>query len=330
MNNKIRIGVLGCSAIASRSVLPAIWDNPRLLLVAVGSRSEEKGLRFAEQFGCKAGSYEDILSDRDIEAVYVSLPVGLHHEWGERVIRAGKHLLMEKTFTHSFFSAEQLINLAVQKGCVAMEALSYIYHPLFQGVKEAVTTGALGALRHVEAFFGFPYLPDGDIRYVSKLGGGATLDALIYPLSFCLHIGGIDYLSYSHRVIYDDNRDVDVRGFLQMNWAQHSAHMGYGFGFTYRNTYTVWGEMGYLTADRVFSRPRDFVDEMRIVRQGRTETIPIPAADHFNLMLDAFATKIAGNDRSGLNEGQDILTRMKIISHLREICCGFDAKEHEE
>jgi len=318
MGDRIRIGLLGCSSIAVRSILPAIKRNPQFELIAVGARSHEKARRFAESFSCRGGSYDDILNDPSIDAVYVSLPVGLHYEWGERVLISGKHLLLEKTFTHSLPTAQQLVYLAQKQQFVAMEALPYVYHPLFRRVREIAKSGELGALRHMEAFFGFPYLPEGDIRYRPELGGGAILDALVYPLSFCLHIGGVDYLNYSHRALYDEQRNIDVRGFLQIDWPAYSAHIAYGFGFAYHNTYTIWGETAYLTSERVFSRPPDLAAEVRIVRNGQVEAISVQPADHFGLMLDAFASKIHGVDNLGFNQGDDILTRMRIISEMYE------------
>ena len=86
----------------------------------------------------------------------------------------------------------------------------------------------------------------------------------------------------------------------------------------YRNTYTVWGESGYLTADRVFSRPPDLEDGLEIVSADIRERIPVSSADQFLLMLVAFAAKIRGTDRSGLNESRNLLQRMKIIGRLRD------------
>lgn len=318
MSDRIRIGLLGCSTIAKRSVLPAITSNEQFKLIAVGARSREKADQFAHSFSCQAGSYDDILADPSIDAVYVSLPVGLHYEWGERVLSSGKHLLLEKTFTHSVSTARRLIDLAQKRQLVAMEALPYVFHPLFQRVRKIAESGQLGELRHIEAVFGFPNLPEGDNRYRPDLGGGAILDALIYPLSFSLHIGGRDYLKYSHNAVRDCQTNIDLRGSLQIDWKNWSAQIAYGFGFSYRNTYTVWGETACLNAERVFSRPPDLAAEIRIMRQGATEVISIEPADHFCLMLDAFARKIYGLDKSGVNEGDDILARMNIISAMYE------------
>lgn len=316
MVEKIRIGVLGCSSIAERSVIPAIIRNDRFELVAVGSRSKDKAESFGRRFGCQGKGYHELLADNLIDAIYVSLPVGMHFQWAELVLKAGKHLLLEKTFTTDLNEAKQLVDLAHEKKIIAMEALAYVYHPLFVRVSTLINDGVIGTLRHLEAQFGFPHRSDNDIRYQRALGGGAILDALVYPLSLSLRLGGKDIERYEHHVVYDKQRNVDVRGFVQIVWPDYSAQIAYGFGFMYRNTCTIWGETGYLTVSRIFTRPDNMVGEIQISDQDHSYTVQVEAANHFILMLNAFAEKIWRVDTSGMNEGHDILSRMEIISNL--------------
>ena len=144
-------------------------------------------------------------------------------------------------------------------------------------------------------------------------------DALVYPLSFALNLQGRPPTSCHAHIVRDAGAEVDSRGHLQLSWrGECTAHLTYGFGMEYRNTYTVWGESGYLTADRVFSRPPDLEDGLEIVSADIRERIPVSSADQFLLMLVAFAAKIRGTDRSGLNESRNLLQRMKIIGRLRD------------
>ena len=144
------------------------------------------------------------------------------------------------------------------------------------------------------------------------------LDALIYPLSFSLNTIGRKWISCSGGVIRDKDRSVDCRGFLQINWGDSAAHIGYGFGFMYQNSFSVWGDTGILSGDRVFSRPPDMTGEIRITRQGRNEAVAVESADHFELMMNGFADKVAGGDSSGIDEGADVLGRLAIISRMRQ------------
>jgi len=315
---KIAIAVLGCSSIANRSVIPAILKSDKLDLTHVASRSREKAGQYARRFGCEACGYHDVLDNDQIDAVYVSLPVGLHYDWGLRVVQEGKHLIMDKTFTEDIEQAREILALSERKNTVSMEALAYVYHPVYQKAQGIVEDGDLGKVRHVEAFFGFPFLPEGDIRNSPELGGGAMLDALIYPLSFALNTIGRDPLSFKYNIIRDEGWRVDSRGFVQINWDDCSAQIGYGFGFAYRNSFSVWGDKASLHVNRGFSRQATEKGSVILKKQDRAEEIEIDPADQFMLMLDAFAYKIEGRDTTGVNENANILDRMGIISSMRE------------
>jgi NDP-hexose-3-ketoreductase len=312
----VRIGVLGCSSVAERRVLPVLERSPRFELVAVASRSEGKASAFAQRFGCSPCGYDDLLAS-DVEAVYVSLPPALHHSWGRRTLDAGKHLLLDKPFTASFSETEDLVGLATGTSLVAMEGLMYVHHPLHRWLRDVVDSGQLGPLRRIDAWFGFPHRAGSDHRYDPALGGGATLDTLVYPLSFCLRLLGDGPMRWWSVVQDDPGRRVDVRGSLLLSTPCASASIGYGFGMSYRNEVRLWGESGEVTVSRAFSRPPDLAEDVAVVAHGHTVLVPVPAADHFELMLDSFAAKIGGQDRSGVNEGEEILQRMQILSDVR-------------
>ena len=315
----LNIGIIGCSSIAERTMLPAIADHKDFSLKAVGSRSSEKADSFATIFDCSATTYDGILLDDSIDAVYISLPASLHFEWGLRTVEAGKHLLLEKPFTDSLENSKKLIDTAKSNHRIAMESLTYVYHPLFAELSRLIAHGEIGSVRHIESAFGFPFLPESDIRNFKDLGGGATLDNLIYPLSFCLNLIKNDYQSFSYNIIRDTTKDIDTRGFLRIDWDDLSADITYGFGFSYRNTLTVWGDKGMLSVDRAFTRPSNMPGEILIKKEsGECETLEILPANQFAHLLTGFYEKISGIDSSGINEGKDILARMKIISTMYE------------
>lgn len=313
----INIGVIGCSSIAERSTIPAILQNDAFHLVAVGSRNKEKAMKFAQKFNCAGGSFDDIITNKDIEAVYVPLPTGLHYEWGMKVINAGKNLLMEKPFTDSYKGAIDIINMAVQNKVIAMEFLTYVYHPLIKKVFDLIKNNEIGRIRSVDAAFGFPNLPPEDFRNNPALGGGAILDNLIYPLSFSLKILENSYQHISYKIIENTQYHVDSSGFLRIDSEEASANISYGFRFYYRNSFTVWGENGLIFVDRAFTRPKDMEGRIVLQSEGKTERIiTIEPYDQFYGTIQAFSDKIRGLDKTGVNEGQDILQRMEIISEM--------------
>ncbi|MDA3896542.1 MAG: glycosyltransferase [Desulfobacteraceae bacterium] len=324
MEKKIKIGVLGCSSIAERSILPALVDSEYFELISVAAQDSAKGEMFAKKFNCNSCSYEELISNDQLEAVYVSLPVSLHYEWGKKSIDAGKHLLLEKTFTMDYTQAQDIITSAISRDLVSMEALMYVYHPLFSKVHDLVDSGSIGNIRHIDASFGLPDLPENNIRNYRDLGGGAILDALVYPLSLCLSMNKNKPKSISWNIISHEKHDVDARGSVKLDWDNFSASINFGFGFMYRNTYSIWGDQGYLNAERVFSRTKDYCGPILLSKQGGTETIDVTAANHFDLMLTAFYKKIKKQDLTAINEKGDILRRMEIISDIYKDTYGFD------
>jgi NDP-hexose-3-ketoreductase len=222
----------------------------------------------------------------------------------------------EKTFAASLIDSEKIIKFASRHGLVAMESLQYLHHPLYHLALNSVSEGAIGVPLLIEACFGIPERPAGDIRNDASLGGGAILDTLIYPLSFCLGFCENDPVDLHIKCDVDEARGVDVRGFLQMDWSHLSAQVAYGFGFFYQNHFSVLGSNGRLSASRVFTRPKDFAGSIIIETQSGVNELPVPAADHYASMLEAFRSKIFGEDDSGTNEGDQILRRMRIIDKV--------------
>ena len=319
---KIKIAVIGCSAIADKTLIPTIKAHPNFVLQMVGSRSEEKGQNFAGKYNCSYGTYHDVLNSADIDAVYVSLPTGLHFEWGKKVVQAGKHLLLEKPFTDTFTHAEEIVSIAQKNGVVAMEGLAYVYHPYFEKVKELLADGVIGDIRLIDASFGFPYLSVDDIRNKKDIGGGAILDNLIYPLSVCLELLGRDFASKSYNINFNNSLQIDDRGFLRLDWNNKSANINYGFGFFYKNKIEIWGDKGTMVIDRAFTKPATMIADIVISNSNETQTITVPPANQFSKMIDGFYNKIIGVDKSGRNENMDILSRMTIISEMYKNATG--------
>jgi len=314
---KINIGVLGCSAIAERSTIPALLESELFNLTSVGSRTQEKAEMLASKFGCTGVSYAEVLNNPEIDAVYVPLPTGLHYEWGKKVLEAGKHLLMEKPFADLYDRAQELINYAASKNLIAMEGLTYVFHPLIKKVFELINDQQIGKVLFIDASFGFPDLPGTDIRNNPLLGGGAILDNLIYPLSLSLHLLNNKYERTNFRILRDHKYGVDSRGFLRIDAAETSAHINYGFGFYYKNSFTIWGDKGIIEVDRAFTRPKDMPGEIIIKKEGKpTGIIMIEPANQFLETVKAFYNKVVGLDKTRINESNDILSRMKLISEM--------------
>ncbi|WP_347354781.1 Gfo/Idh/MocA family oxidoreductase, partial [Intrasporangium sp.] len=180
----LRIGILGAARIAELSIVrPAAATGHRL--VAVAARDPERAAAFAARHGVERvhASYDDLLADPEIEAVYNPLANGLHAPWNLRALVAGKHVLAEKPSAANADEAARVRDAAHASGRVFMEAFHYPYHPLFQRVVSLLGQGAVGEVRHVEAFLGMPPPGPTDPRWSFELAGGATMDLGCYALS---------------------------------------------------------------------------------------------------------------------------------------------------
>ena len=165
----IRFGIIGCSRIAKHSVIPAILKSEFAELKMIGSRTVDKAKGFSREFNCQDyGTYEDVISEDSVDAVYISTPVGLHEELAIKAASAGKHIYCEKSSTTSFGSAKRMIESAKQNNVRIIEGLMFRFHPQHAKVKEMIENNKIGNIIAFNGSFGFPAFPDEDIRYMKN------------------------------------------------------------------------------------------------------------------------------------------------------------------
>jgi predicted dehydrogenase len=188
----LRIGVLGAARIAPLALINPAKQNSEVVVAAVAARDASRADAFAAKHDIPRvhESYEALIADPDLDAVYNPLPNGLHGRWTRAALAAGKHVLCEKPFTANAAEAREIADLAAQSDRVAMEAFHYRYHPLALRVEEIIASGELGKLERVEAALCFPLPKFSDIRYNYSLAGGATMDAGCYAVHMVRTFGG--------------------------------------------------------------------------------------------------------------------------------------------
>jgi predicted dehydrogenase len=190
----LRFAILGAAAIAPNALVkPAAADHSAEVL-AVAARDRSRADAFALRHGIPRvhDSYEDLLADPEVDAVYNPLPNGLHGRWTLAALEAGKHVLCEKPFTANADEARTVAAAARASDRVVMEAFHWRYHPLAARVIEIVRSGEIGELRHVSASFCFPLPRKGDIRWSMPLAGGALMDAGCYPIHMVRSVVGTE------------------------------------------------------------------------------------------------------------------------------------------
>ena len=311
MKRKVKIGVIGCSSIARRLIIPTIYDSSNYELIIVGSSDSNKCKEIAEIYNCQCGSYIDVLANKDVEAIYVSLPNSLHYYWGKEVLKSGKHLFLEKPFTTKIEETIELLNFAKDKNLIAKEAVSYLYSPVLNQIRNLVQKN-IGTVKLIIANFGIPELDSKDIRYSRELGGGAILDMLIYPLTFALDYMG-DMEVVSSKIKFHDKYKIDTEGYFHINNKVVNAYLNYGIGLSYNNSITIWGDNGILTASRIFSRPKDLENKIQIEKNGLLEYVDVPKCNQYLAMLDNFYELIENNS---IEIDEDIIKRNSIVTNI--------------
>jgi len=314
----LKFGIIGCSRIAKRSVIPAIQKSEFAELEIIGSRSTDKAKEFAKKFNCeKFGTYDDVISSDSVDVVYISTPIDKHAEWSNKATAAGKHVYVEKSSTDNLKTAEKMVESAKENNVRLMEGFMFRFHPQHQKVKELIKEGKIGEIRSFNGIFGFPAFPEGDIRYDS----GFLRDSGCYPICASRMIFDEEPLGVSCIQKMIPESSVDVGGSAILFYENgKTATITYSNGSYYQARYEVWGTDGVISLDRAYSVPPDFTTKVTLQYNtennwdGRhTETFEIEPKDHFLEMLDTFCMEITGTKKAPFDFEQEILNQAKTI-----------------
>lgn len=297
----MRIGVIGCADIAWRRVLPALVSDEDVRLTAVASRDPARARVFADRFGCDAAeSYDDLLARQDMDAVYVPLPTMLNGGWIERAMLAGFHVLAEKPLTGDPGRTATLVELARRLDRVLLENVMFVHHSQHEVVRRLVFDGAIGELRGFSGEFTIPPRPDDDIRYRPDLGGGALLDAGVYPIRAAMHFLGHALEVAGATMRRDRARDVVVSGAALLTTPRGvPAQISFGMEHAYRSQYRVIGSTGVLSIDRAFTPSSTWQPAVLLEQQDRQEVIPLAADDQCAATVRFFVRAVRGQADCG-------------------------------
>jgi dTDP-3,4-didehydro-2,6-dideoxy-alpha-D-glucose 3-reductase len=308
--DNVRIGILGCSEIARRKFIPALEGCGNARLAAVSSRDREKAAALLPGIDCPVLTHEELLQDSSVDLVYLSLPNHLHEEWSIRALDAGKHLICEKPLSTSLASAERILNCAVRNDRLIYENQMFLFHPQHAVVKSLIEAGRIGRVTALRAFFGFPLPRKGDFRLDPDQGGGAFHDLARYPLGIAVHLlkGGLR--NFRGQSLWQDGLNTAVSGTASTD-ADELFNFTIAFGQQYESLYEVMGDAGKIRLERAFTTPDDYSNRI-ILTEGSTVTeIPVPPADHFQLMIEGISDIIlTGKDFSFLNRRAALIARL--------------------
>jgi NDP-hexose-3-ketoreductase len=295
----VNIGVLGLASIATRSVIPAIGTlRSRFHLAGIASRDILKAQTASLAFGAKAyNSYESLLIDQSIGAVYIPLPNALHYPYVMMALSCGKHVLVEKSLGCSTEEVGHMVDLAKEKGLVLLENFQFRFHSQLPHILQRVSAGSIGDLRAVRVAFGFPpFLDSSNIRYSAELGGGALLDAGAYPMKLAPYFLGNDISVTDGSMAFDRMRGIDIwgGGTLQQVNGPLFYQFAYGFDHFYQCSLELWGSKGKISTGRIFTAPPNLMPKLLIETSSGAEEIILPRDNHFENMMEYFYQLIIG------------------------------------
>lgn len=182
---KIRWGVIGTAGIAKGQTIPGMREAENCTLYAVAGRNMDKAIAYREQFGFEKAydSYERLLEDPNVEAVYIALPNTLHYEWTKKALEHGKHVLCEKPLTPTAKEADELFQIAEENHVFLMEAFAYLHSPFIAAVKNEIDAGTIGDIRYIESQFVTSDYDLSNIRMRKETNGGCAYDLGCYTTS---------------------------------------------------------------------------------------------------------------------------------------------------
>jgi predicted dehydrogenase len=318
---KVRWGILGAAKIAREAVIPAMQKAPyrqRLEVAAIASRDLVKARAVCQSHGIPTayGSYDELLADASIDAVYIPLPNHLHVPFSIRSLEAGKHVLCEKPIALSAEQAETLVSAAEDHpGLKVMEAFMYRHHPQWLWAKHVVRSSQIGDVRAIDSCFYFNDDDPAGILHHPEYGGGCLMDIGCYPVSLSRFLLEAEPVRVFARFEDDPSVGVDrsVAGILE--FGAGTATFSCSTHLTSFQRVSVFGAQGRLELELPFNPPTDRPSRAILDVDGSVERTEFDICDQYGIQADLFSRAILENTATPTPIA-DALANMRVIDAL--------------
>jgi predicted dehydrogenase len=298
--NELRWGVLSTADIARNKVIPAMRKAARCSVVAIGSRDPERARVVAGELGIpKAhGSYEALLADSDVDAVYIPLPNHLHLKWTIAAARAGKHVLCEKPLALNAADAERMIVACEAAGVRLMEAFMYRLHPSWVAVRDLVASGRIGRLMAIQSWFSYYNEDATNIRNIRDFGGGALYDIGCYCVNLSRMLAGSEPTRVEASMLRDPVSGVDVVTSALMEFDGPVATFTCSTRIEDDQRVHVYGTRGHVSVWIPFNIPPDRPTKIFLTAGGqpptdqKIETFTFETADPYTVEFERFSASV--------------------------------------
>jgi predicted dehydrogenase len=310
----VKWGILSTADI-NRKVIPGAKASPKVDLIAVASRTQERADAYAAEWEIPRayGTYEKLLADPEIEAVYISLPNTMHTEWSIKAVEAGKHVLCEKPFTRHPDEITQAWDAADKAGRLLSEAFMYRHNPQTKKAKELVDSGAIGELRRVRSTFSYGLYDESNIRLRTDVEGGALMDVGCYNVSWSRWIAGEPERVQGEAWYGPSGTDWVFTGTMRFP-NDVIALFDCGTAMTNRDEVEIVGSEGSLFLDDPYHCNKPVI-ELR--REDGVERIELEREDSYRLELENLSDAIRGEAELLLGR-EDAMGQARTLEALHE------------
>ena len=296
--SKIRWGVLSTARIGQNHVIPAMQQGHYSEVSAIASRDKQRAETVAQKFGIpKAyGSYDQLLADRDVDAIYIPLPNEQHVPWSIKALEAGKHVLCEKPIALTADEAQTLVDAAARYPQLKiMEAFMYRFHPQWQRAQQLVTDGAIGDLRTIQSFFAYSNLDPTNIRNQADHGGGGLMDIGCYNISFSRFIFGAEPARVCSMVEYDPHFNTDRLVSGMLDFGGGTATFTCSTQLSPYQRVNILGTTGRIEIEIPVNAPAKRPCRIWYAHDSTTDELVLEVSNQYTLQGDAFSRAIAEN-----------------------------------
>lgn len=315
---RIRWGILSTARIGINKVIPAMQQGKYCEIIAIASQSLDKAQTAAKKLAIPKfyGSYEALLVDPDIDAIYNPLPNHLHVPWSIKALEAGKHVLCEKPIALTAAEAETLAGVAQKRPHLkVMEAFMYRHHPQWQKARELVIDGQIGSLRTIHSFFSYFNADANNIRNMAGIGGGGLMDIGCYSVSLSRFIFGKEPTRVLGIMEYDPQFKTDRLASGIMDFGSGTATFTCATQLAYYQHVNIFGTEGLVEIEVPFNPPLDRPTRLRHQHRNETKEIAFDVCNQFTIQGDLFSLAVLNNSDVPVPL-EDSIGNMKVIEAI--------------
>lgn len=315
---KVVWGVLSTANIGVKNVIPAMQESSLCKIAAISSRGLEKAKITAQELNIPSfyGSYEELLADKSIEAIYNPLPNHLHVPWTIKALEAGKHVLCEKPIALSESQAKELLEASKKYPHLkVMEAFMYRFHPQWDAVKKIIESGKIGELKNIHSTFCFYNTDSNNVRNKANLGGGALMDVGCYCINLSRFLFEEEPTNVKAIVDIDPNFNVDRMTTGLLEFEQGSASFMCSTQAHFQQEAVITGTKGLIKLNIPFNAANEISRKMSVTIEGKTETTFFETCNQYTLQGDAFSKSILENTPVP-TPIEDAIANMKVLDQI--------------